>query len=171
MQFGGKLDEADLSDVRRLTRSKMHWVKLVVANWYGTALISIALWATISALLGQIKPNWQALALVWAVGGGLLVWTVYWTKRAQAKQLTQLNATLPDQVSLTKDGVKLDGPNGATGSLPWRNFKGWREGRRVMLIDQCEGNRAVMLSVAQLSEIERLPIRQFLQSHIPPASQ
>jgi hypothetical protein len=77
MQFGGKLDEADLSDVRRLTRSKMHWVKLVVANWYGTALISIALWATISALLGQIKPNWQALALVWAVGGGLLVWTVY----------------------------------------------------------------------------------------------
>jgi hypothetical protein len=40
-----------------------------------------------------------------------------------------------------------------------------------MLIDQCEGNRAVMLSVAQLSEIERLPIRQFLQSHIPPASQ
>jgi len=51
-----------------------------------------------------------------------------------------------------------------------RNFKGWREGQRVVLVDQVAGNRAVMLAVAQLPEVERLPIRQFLQSHIPPMS-
>jgi hypothetical protein len=170
-QFTGKLSQADLNDVGKMTRSKMYWVKLVVANWYGAALLLIVVWATISGLLGQTKPNWRAVAVIWAVVAGLILWTVYRTKRVRAKQLTQMNSTLPDQISFTNDGVKLDGPDGATGFLPWRNFKGWREGRRVVLVDQREGNRAVLILVAQLSEMERLPIRQFLQSHIPPVSQ
>jgi hypothetical protein len=171
MQFAGKLTDADLTDVRKLTRSKMYWVRLVVANWYGTALLLIVTWATISGLLGQIKPNWRAVAMIWAAIAGLVLFTVFRTRRARARQLTQLDATQPNQISFTTDGVKWDGPNGATGFLPWRNFKGWREGRRVVLVDQREGNRAVILPVAQFSEIERLPIRQFLQSHIPPVSQ
>jgi hypothetical protein len=36
-----------------------------------------------------------------------------------------LTNPVPDQVSLTNEGVKLDVPNGATGFLPWKNFKGW----------------------------------------------
>ena len=168
MQFIGKLTEADLSDVRSLTRSKMFWLKLLLMNWYGTALTLIVVWATISGLLGYTTPNWPAVALLWAAIAGIVFWVVYRTKRAQARELTQLNATLPDQVILTNEGVKFDGPNGATSFQPWRNFKGWREGRRVVLVDQCEGNVSVVLPVAQLSEIERLPIQQFLQSHIPP---
>jgi hypothetical protein len=171
MQFTGKLTEDDLKGVGKMTRSKLYWVRLIVANWYGTALLLIVVWATISGMLGQIKPNWQAVGLIWAVVAGLALWTYYRTKRVWARQLRDLNATLPDQVSFTNDGVKWDGPNWATGFLPWRNFKGWREGRRVVLVDQCNGNRAVMLPVAQLSELEREPIRQFLNTHIPPAGQ
>jgi len=170
MQFTGKLTEADLRDIGKMTRTKMYWVRLVAGNWYGTALLLIVVWGTIAGLLGQINPNWRAIGMIWAVLVALFLWATYRTKRAWARQLTQLNATLPDQVIFTNDGVKLDGPNGATGFLPWRNFKGWREGQRVVLIDQCEGNRAVMLPLAQLSEIERLPIRQFLHSHIPPVA-
>jgi hypothetical protein len=84
-----------------------------------------------------------------------------------AREFSQLNATLPDHLNLTTDGVKIDGPNGASAFLPWRTFKGWREGRRVVLIDLSQGNSVVILPVAQLSEIERLSIRQYLQSHIP----
>jgi hypothetical protein len=171
MQFTGKLTEADLRDIGKITRTKIYWVKLVAANWYGTALLLIVVWGTIAGILGQITPNWRAIGTIWVVVVGLFLWATYRTKRAWARQLRQLNATLPDQVSITNDGVKLDGPNGATGFLPWRNFKGWREGRRVVLVDQSEGNRAVMLPVAELSEIEREPIRQFLQSHIAPVNQ
>lgn len=166
MQISGKLTEADLNDVRKTTRSKTYWLKFLLANWYGTALLIMVVWATISGLLGQIKPNWRAVGWIWAVIGGIVLWAVYNTNRARSREFKQLNATLPDQVSLTSEGLKWDGPNGATGFLPWRNFKGWREGRRVVLVDQREGNRFVMLPLAQLPEIERLPIRQFLQSHI-----
>jgi hypothetical protein len=168
MQFTGKLTEADLNDVRKLTLSKMYWPKLLLANWYGIALLLTVVWATIAGSLGKIKPNWNAVAVIWAVVVGIVLWAIYSTKRARARELTQLNATLADNITLTNDGVKWEGPNGATGFLPWRNFKGWRERGRVVLIDQCEGNRFVMLPISQLSEIERLPVRQFLQSHIPP---
>jgi hypothetical protein len=171
MQFSSKLAEADLNEVGKMTRSKMYWVKLVVANWYGAALLLIAVWATISGLLGQTKPNWQAVAVIWVVAAGLVLWSVYWARRGRARQLVRLNATLPDQVDFTNEGVKWNGPDGATGFLPWRNFKGWREGRRVVLVDQREGSRAVILPVAQMSDMEREPIRQFLQSHIPPVGQ
>jgi hypothetical protein len=148
----------------------MYWLKLLAANWYGTAVILIVIGATISGLSGLTRPNWQAIALIWAVVVGIALWAVYRTKGAQAQELTQLNATLPDFVSLTTEGVKLDGPDGATGFMPWRSFKGWREGRQVMLVDQCQGNRCVMLPVPQLSEIERQSIREFLRAHISPTS-
>jgi hypothetical protein len=170
MQFGGKLTEADLNDVQKMTQSKMYWPKLLLANWYGTALILALIWATISGLLGQTKPNWRAMAIIWIVVAGIVLWAIYSAKRSQVREFTQLNATLPDDLNLTTDGVKMDGPNGASAFLPWRTFKGWREGRRVVLIDQSQGNNVVILPVAQLSEIERLSIRQFLQSHIPAAA-
>ena len=166
MCFTGKLTEADLNDVGKMARSNMYWPKLLAANWYGLALLLAVIWATILGLLGRTKPNWTEVALIWAVVAAIVGWAVYSTKRARARELTQLNATLPDHISLTTDGIKLDGPNGATGFLPWRTFKGWREGLRIVLVDKSEGNRFVMLPVAQLSEIERQSIRHFLQSHV-----
>jgi hypothetical protein len=84
--------------------------------------------------------------------------------------LAKLNATLPDQINFTNDGVKLNGHDGASAFLPWRHFKGWREGKRVILVEAVEGTGVVILPVAQYSEIERQPIRQFLQSSIPSSS-
>jgi hypothetical protein len=164
MQFAGKLSEIDLRDVGKMTRTKMYWIRVVVANWYGTALLLAVVWGTIAGLLGKINPNWQAIGMIWALVAALGFWATYRTKRAWKRRLAELNAQLP--VSFANDGVKLDGPNGATGFLPWRNFKSWREGTRVILVDQYEGNRAVILPVAQLTETEREPIRQFLKSHI-----
>jgi len=55
------------------------------------------------------------------------------SQRHKGTKSKEINAALPDQVNLTSDGVKWNGPTGGTGFLPWRNFKGWREGRRVLL--------------------------------------
>lgn len=167
MQFTGRLTEEDLTDVGKMTRSKTYWPKLLLTNLYGAALLLILMWATIAGFLRPDRPNWRAIAAIWVLVVGLVLWVGYRTRRARARELKQLNATLADQIGLTNDGVKFDGPNGATAFQPWRNFKGWREGRRVVLVDLREGSRFVMLPVAQLSEIERQSVRQFLQSHIP----
>jgi hypothetical protein len=74
-------------------------------------------------------------------------------------------------MNLTSDGIKCDGPNGATALVPWRTFKGWKEGRRVILVHRGEGIGFVILPIEQLFETERQTIRQFLQSHILPARQ
>ena len=167
MQLGGKLTEADLTDVGDMTRSKMYWVKLLFGNLRGFLLLAILVWAAISGLLGRTKPDWRAVGVIWLVIASIVLFAIYRTKRDRQQELTQLNATLPDQLELTSDGIRWNGPNGSTGFLPWTAFKGWREGRRVVLVDQTQGNRFLMLPVGQLSEIQREPIRQFLRSHIP----
>jgi len=122
MQFTGKITDADLKEVGRMSRTKMYWVKLVAGIWYPIALLLIALWATIAGLLGKINPNFQTLGVLWAVVAAFWGWMFYRTRRARARQLAQVNAQLPDQVSLTNEGLKLDGPNGATTFLPWTKF-------------------------------------------------
>lgn len=167
MQLQGKITEADLNEVRKMTVSKMYWPRLLLTNWYGLALILALIWATISGVLDATNRNWRFITIAWAAVGGIVVWVVYSTKGTMASEFSQLNATLPDYLNLTADGVKIDGPNGASAFLPWRTFKGWREGRTVVLIDLSQGKNVVILPVAQLSESERLSIRQLLESHIP----
>jgi hypothetical protein len=74
MQFQGKITEADLNDVRKMTVSKMYWPRLLLANWYGLALILALIWATISGLFGGTNPNWRFIAILWAVLGGIVLW-------------------------------------------------------------------------------------------------
>jgi hypothetical protein len=167
MKFGGKLTQPDLKDVQKIVRSKMYWPKLLLANWYGLLLTCVVLWATVSGFMGYTKPNWRAVALIWLVLAGIFAWAIYRTKRGTVRALTQVNAILPDWVTLNNDGIQCDGPNGAKAFQPWRTFKQWREGRRVVLLEQSNGQR-VILHVADLSEIERHTLRQLLQSCIPP---
>lgn len=52
----------------------------------------------IFAVLGQTKPNWRAMGVVWLVIAGIVTWSVFRTKRESARDLAKLNATLPDQL-------------------------------------------------------------------------
>lgn len=165
MQVSGKLTREDLDDVRRLIQSKWYWPKLLASNWYGLILLCIIIWVTIEGLLGIAHPNWQGLLCVWAVVGGLVGWAFYRTKRARAKEFAQLDTTRPDWISFGNDGLNLDGPNGARSFRPWNNFTGYREGRRVMLLDITK-NSFVMFSVAHLPEPERESMRQLFRANI-----
>jgi hypothetical protein len=118
MQFTGKLTEAELGEAQKLSLPKMYWPKLLLANWYGFGLIAAITWATISGFLGQTKPNWRAMGVIWLVIAGIVLWSVFRTKQERARDLAKLNATLPDQVNFTNDGVKLVEPDGASAFLP-----------------------------------------------------
>jgi hypothetical protein len=95
-----------------------------------------------------------------------VVWAVYSTKKGMAREFTRLNITLPDWVTLSNDGIKFDSSNGATSFYPWSNFKGWREGRRVLLMDQSQGG-FVIRPISDLADVERQALRDTLRSHLP----
>jgi hypothetical protein len=71
MQFSGKLTQADLNDVGKMTRSRAYWLKLLLANWYGIGLIIAISWAMIAGLMGQTKPNRGGMAIIWVVTIGI----------------------------------------------------------------------------------------------------
>lgn len=167
MEFTGKLTEEDLSEVQKLGRSRMYWPKVLAKNWYATALLLLILWATIAGVVGHNKVNWHAIGIVWLVLAGLFVWTFYRVKRSRARALARLDAALPNQITLTGDGVKMDNTNGATSFMPWNTFKGFREGQRVFLLDQTKANSSVVLPTVRLSENERRSLRDFLRSRVP----
>lgn len=166
MEFTGKLTEEDISEVQKLGRSKMYWPKVLARNWYATALVLLVIWGTIAGVVGHNKVNWHAIGMVWLILAGLFVWTFYRVKRSRARALARLDATLPNQVILTDDGVKMDGTNGATSFLPWDTFNGFREGQRVFLLNRAKVNSAVVLPTLRLSENERRSLRDFLRSRI-----
>jgi hypothetical protein len=164
-QIKGKLTEADLNDARRLVRPKTYWLKLVAASWYGILLLGVILWATVAGLVGASHPNWTGLAGIWVVIAGIVAWSFHSTKRTSAKELAALDAARPDWIGLEHPGVTLNGPKGATAFQPWNSFTGWREGKRVLLLDM-EAGRFIIVSVAELPEGEKQSIRQLLDLYV-----
>jgi hypothetical protein len=129
MKFKGKLTEADLEDVRRLVRSKWYWPKLLASNWYGVLLLCAVIWATVEGLLGATHPDWRGIGILWAVILGIVGWVFYRTKKAMAKEFSQLNTALPDWISLADDGVKLNGPYRSDSLPALEQFQGMARGK------------------------------------------
>lgn len=167
MRLSGKLTEMDVNDLRRMVRSKWYWPRFVLENWYGMAIICILLWASIGGLMGKIHPNWRLVGPMWAVVAAFVALAIYRTKRRMTGEFTRLNATLPDWIHLANDGLKFEGPGGASAFQSWGDFKGWREGGRVMLVDRVEGHGFVILPVGDVSEAERQALRDTLRSQLP----
>jgi len=162
LKVKGKPTKEDLNDVRETVRSKMYWPKLLLKNWYGLAVLGILTWATILGLIGKAKLNWEGIGLVWAVIVALFSWSFYRARTETVREFEQLNARLPDWITVADKGVTLSGPDGATGFLPWNHFSGWREGRRVLLLDRTQECGFVILPIGELSESERQGLRELL---------
>jgi hypothetical protein len=167
IQFTSKLTDADMRDVRRITRARAYWPVMLL--WaVGMIYMTVRGWTLTAGILARTPSEWPTATVAWGGAAAVILWGYYSHFRTRSRQLSQMNTERPDQMDLTDEGLKCEGPNGATALIPWRNFKGWKEGRQVMLVERAEGNRFFILPVAQLSEMERMSIRQFLQSHIPP---
>jgi hypothetical protein len=165
MQFSGRLTEADLDDVRRLIRSKFYWLKFLAASWYGIVLFGAIIWVTIAALMGKTQANWTGLGTLWLVIAVIVAWVFYRTKKSRTNEVAVLNASRPDWILFEDSGISTNGPNGATAFQPWSNFKGWREGKRTLFLDMQSGS-FILLSVAEVSPMERQSILRFLDLHI-----
>jgi hypothetical protein len=169
MEFSGKLTKEDLDDLAVLLRPKGYWFSFLSEAWHGATLFGLIVWATVLAFLGRTSPHWPGLGVIWLVIAGIVVWTAYSVRRDRQRDLTRLNATLPDRVQLTSEGIRWAPSSGGLTSLPWGELGGWRERGRVIALDNVGGAAAVFFSVAEMPELERQRLRDFLRSQVPPA--
>jgi hypothetical protein len=168
IELSGKLSEADVNDMAVLLRSRWYWLSFIAETWHGAALLVAIVWGTALGLMGRTSPNWLAIALVWIVIAGIFIRTAYTVRRERKQDVDQLNAKLPEKVRLTSDGITWVTPSGGRVLLRWSELGGWRERRRVVAIHDPRGAPAVVLSIADLPELERQRVRDFLCSQIPP---
>ena len=163
MQIRGKLTPSELNEVHQLVRPKMYWPKLLFKNLYGILLLTAILWATVAAIFKNTHANWSAFAIVWSVIVAIFAWSFYSAKNSARKEFSQLSAALPDNVLLEEGGVRTDGPNGAMSFRPWQNFKAWRTGKRVMLLD-LQSEAFIILPLE--SDAQAQLIQNFVASHL-----
>ena len=153
MEFSGKLTTEDVDDLAILLRPKRYWLSFVLETWHGAALFAAIAWATILAFLGRTSPNRLAMGVIWLVIAGIVVWTAYTVRRDRQHDLVRLNATLPDRVQLTSEGIKWAPSSGGRGLLRWSELGGWRERGRIIAIDDDAGAAVVFFSVAEMTGI------------------
>ncbi len=137
----------------------MYWLKILVAcigcPYY--------FWRSVSIVL-RSPSLWNLFAVAYILVACIILYALYNQKQMWAKQLAELNSK-HDRLVFTDSGMNSETLGGATVFLPWRSFKGWREGRKVMLLDTCTGS-PIILPITNFSEEERQSIRLFIQSHI-----
>jgi hypothetical protein len=167
MEFSGKLTNEDLDDLAVLLRPRRYWLSFALETWNGAALFATIVWATILGFLGRTSPSWLAMAIIWVVIIGIVVWTGHTVRRDRQQDLARLNGTLPDRVQLTSEGIQWVRPGGGQAVLRWSELGGWRERRRVVAIDDARGAAAVVFSVAEMPELERQRLRDYLRSQVP----
>src|ERR1700743_3200735 len=163
IQIAGKMTPEEIREAGGMVRSKWYWPKLLARNFYGILLLVAILWATILGLTGKTHPNWTAMAMIWLVIFGLFGWGFLKTKKGKSQQLEQVNNSLPDWIILENDGVRLEGPNGTTAFQPWRNFKSWQQGKRVVVLALLNGG-VMFLPITNSGQSEQQAIFQQLSS-------
>jgi hypothetical protein len=166
LKYSGKLSAEDIEDVGRLVRSRWYWPRLLLANWYGVLLLLVLIGVTVLGLITGARLNWRGIGIVWAIVALILLYSHLRIKRQRAKEVAQLDASLPDWITLRPDGLHFDGPRGARSFQPWSSFNGWREGERTVVIDYTAHKGFAMLAVYRLSEGERQVLRGALSSHL-----
>jgi hypothetical protein len=170
MELSGRLTKEDLDDVAHLLRPRGYWVSFVLETWHGAALFLTIVWATILGLLGQTKPNWVAMGLIWTVIAGIVLWSARAVRRERTEDLARVNAAVPECFKFMSEGIRWTEREGRAILLHWSDVAAWRERGRVIAIDQRGGTPAVILSIGNLPEWERQRLRDFLRSQIAPAA-
>jgi hypothetical protein len=118
MQFIGKLNEADLADVRKLRRTKLYWAWVLLANKYPIVFGMIMLYAIYSGFEGWSTPDWPLTAAFFAVVIGVAAFALFKKRQSARETPKNVNEKLPERIDLIPEGVKLDGINGRNRTVP-----------------------------------------------------
>ncbi len=167
MQFQGKLNEVEVKEATRFVRPKgygrrmaLSYLRLIIY----AALVVAILYETF-VRHAHIPPALlisRILILVLIAGA-----SYYRYRKGSREAVATLDASLPDTLMLSSEGVRLEGPNGAHGFQPWGSYSGFREGEHVVLLQRKERGLYNVLPISALGGGEREALRGMLASYLP----
>ena len=170
MKLRAKLTAAEFAELRSMSRSWVHWPRLILRNHVTIFLAVAMLCSTAAAAVYRHEDiSWPALTAVWLVIGAFAVWATRKQRAANAVALARLNARLPEFLVVAPDGIRYGAPDNVSANLPWTSFKSWREGRLIFLL-QARGTRVCSLPKSDLTPHEVELLRGQLTSFLPAAS-
>ena len=167
MQFHGKLTEVEIKEATRFVQPK-GYARRVALSYIRLIVYAVIVLAIVYASVVQharIPPQLIAIrvAILLVIGG----FSYFRYRKGTREAVETLDASLPDSLALSAEGVRMDGPNGAQGFQPWVNYTGWREGEHVVLLQRKEKGLYNVLPVSGLGGAEREGLRGLLAEYLP----
>ncbi len=169
MQFQGKLNEVEVKEATRFIRPKGYGARMALSytRLIIYAVIVVAILFASFVRHAHIPPQVLAIrvGLLLLIGGA----SYYRYRKGSREAVANLDASLPDSLTLSAEGVRLDGPNGAQGFQPWASYSGFREGVHVVLLQRKEKGLYNVLPISGLGSGERGALRGMLGNYLGPA--
>ena len=167
MQFLGKLNEIEVKEAARFVRPKGYSARMAVSYIRLVVYAVIVLGILYASLVqhAHIPP-----AVVAARVGILLLlggFSFYRYRKGSKEAVANLDASLPDTLELSAEGVKLEGPNGAQGFQPWGSYAGFREGEHVLLLQRKEKGLYNVVPTSALGTAGREVLRGMVSNYLP----
>ena len=170
MQFSGKLNEAEVKEATRFVRPKGYARRQALTYVRLGIYAAIVLWILFATFVRHehIRPSIIVTRVVFLVLIGVFAYLRY--RRGSREAVANLDATLPDRLTLTAEGVRLEGPNGAEGFQPWASYMGYREGEHVVVLQRRELGLYNVVPVSALGAPEREQLKGLLGSYLSPVA-
>lgn len=166
MQVRGKLTANDLAMASRMNRPKLWWARHIVGD-LSAPIFAFALgYVTVAKIFFDTSETWTEVWLVWLVVGVWIWISTRLGRRESAKKLAELNAKLPQAMSIESNGLQLNYEGGTPRVVPWNTFGAWREGQGLVGLFHARKNGFSILPVAELSPVEMEVLRGLLHSHL-----
>jgi len=162
MQISTEITPDELSQAMRLNRTKMYWPKVLLANWYGTLLLVVIIWAEIARLIDgkPVQPSSLGLLLIPV----FLIWLYWYQTQGNLRRAASQLSDTKGSASIDGKGISSASSSGATSFVPWSEYSGWKEGRDVFTLTTEKSFR--VLTKRNLSEAELEQLRSIFRTQI-----
>ncbi|RRA48308.1 hypothetical protein [Acidipila sp. EB88] len=167
MQFQGKLNEAEVREATRFIRPRGYGARMALSYTRLVVYALIVVFILYQSFVRHqhIPPVVLGVRLVILVVIGGAAYVRY--RKGSREAVASLDASLPDTLRLSPEGIHLDGPNGAHSFQPWLAYKSFREGEHVVVLARVEKGMFNVLPLTSLGTPERETLRGMLQNWLP----
>ncbi len=167
MDFSGKLNEVEVKEATRFIRPKGYQTRLILTYARLVVYAGVVFYVLFESFARHQRVPESVIVTRILLLVVLLGFFYFRYRKGSRQAVANLDASLPDTLSLSAEGVRLNGPNGAQGFQPWMSYKGYREGKHVVILDRKEQGLYNVLPISGLQEGDRHSLRGLLQNYLP----
>jgi hypothetical protein len=167
MDFSGKLNEVEVKEATRFIRPKGYQTRLTLTYVRLVIYAGVVFYVLFESFARHRHIPESVIVTRIVLLVVLLGFFYFRYRRGSQQAVANLDASLPDTLALSAEGVRLNGPNGAQSFQPWVNYGRYREGKHVVILDRKEKGLYNVLPISGLQDGDRQHLRGLLQNYLP----